>query len=64
MAVRACTYGFQRPTPWAQFLPLIGDMMVLAAPSMGADADLFPGNAVNNPSSSSTAAVIHCIPRM
>ena len=41
--------AFKDTTPWASFLPLIGDMMVLAAPSAGADGDLFPGNAINKP---------------
>jgi hypothetical protein len=41
--------AFRDTTSWASFLPLIGDMMVLASPSVGADGDLFPGNAVNKP---------------
>ncbi|RPI55172.1 MAG: hypothetical protein EHM55_08670 [Acidobacteria bacterium] len=41
--------AFKDTTPWASVLPLIGDMMVLATPSVGADGDLFPGNAVNKP---------------
>ncbi len=41
--------AFKDTTPWASFLPLIGDMMVLAAPSVNADGDIFPGNAVNKP---------------
>jgi predicted esterase len=41
--------AFRDTTPWASFLPLIGDMMVLATPSVGADGDMFPGNAVNKP---------------
>ena len=41
--------AFKDTTPWASFLPLIGDMMVLSTPSVGADGDIFPGNAVNKP---------------
>jgi hypothetical protein len=41
--------AFRDTTPWASFLPLIGDMMVLATPSVGADGDMFPGNAINKP---------------
>ena len=41
--------AFKDTTPWASFLPLIGDMMVLATPSVRADGDIFPGNAVNKP---------------
>jgi predicted esterase len=41
--------AFRDTTPWASFLPLIGDMMVLAAPAVKADGELFPGNAVNKP---------------
>lgn len=41
--------AFRNTTPWASFLPLIADMMVLAAPSVRADGEIFPGNAVNKP---------------
>lgn len=41
--------AFRAPTPWASFLPLIGDMMVLASPAARTDGEMFPGNAVNKP---------------
>jgi predicted esterase len=41
--------AFKDTTPWASFLPLIGDMMVLASASVRADGEMFPGNAVNKP---------------
>lgn len=41
--------AFRVPTPWASFLPLIGDMMVLASPTTRVDGEMFPGNAVNKP---------------
>jgi dienelactone hydrolase len=41
--------AFRDPTPWASFLPLIGDMMVLASPGTRTDGEIFPGNAVNKP---------------
>jgi predicted esterase len=41
--------AFRDTTPWASFLPLIGDMMVLTAPAVRADGEMFPGNAVNKP---------------
>lgn len=41
--------AFRDTTPWASFLPLIGHMMVLASPEVGADGEMFPGNAVNKP---------------
>jgi len=41
--------AFTDTTPWAGFLPLIGDMTVLGAPQVGVDAGIFPGNAVNKP---------------
>jgi predicted esterase len=41
--------AFRDTTPWASFLPLIGDMMVLSAPAVKADGEMFPGNAVNKP---------------
>jgi hypothetical protein len=43
-------YGaFKDPTAWAAFAPLIGNMVVLATPSVRTDGELFPGNAVNRP---------------
>jgi PDZ domain len=39
--------AFRDTTPWASFLPLIGNMTVLATPEVGADGEIFPGNAVN-----------------
>jgi poly(3-hydroxybutyrate) depolymerase len=41
--------AFKDTTPWASFVALISDMMVLAAPAVRADGDMFPGNAVNKP---------------
>ena len=41
--------AFRDATPWASFLPLIGDMMVLSTPSVRADGEIYPGNAVNKP---------------
>jgi predicted esterase len=41
--------AFRDTTLWSSFLPLIGSMMVLANPEVGADGELFPGNAVNKP---------------
>lgn len=41
--------AFRNTTPWASFLPLIGNMMVLASPEVGADGEMFPGNATNKP---------------
>ena len=41
--------AFKDTTPWASFVPLIGDMMVLSSPAVGVDAEIFPGNAVNKP---------------
>ena len=41
--------AFRETTPWASFLPLNGDMFVLANPNVEADGDMFPGNAVNKP---------------
>ena len=41
--------AFRDTTPWAGFLPLNGNMMVLATPEVGADGLMFPGNAVNKP---------------
>ncbi len=41
--------AFRETTPWASFLPLIGDMGVLADASITTDGDMHPGNAVNKP---------------
>ena len=41
--------AFRETTPWASFLPLIGDMGVLADASVTTDGDMHPGNAVNKP---------------
>jgi PDZ domain-containing protein len=41
--------AFRETTPWASFLPLIGNMTVLSTPEVGADGEIFPGNAVNKP---------------
>ena len=41
--------AFRDTTPWASFLPLIGAMTVLATPDVGADGEMFPGNAANKP---------------
>lgn len=41
--------AFREPTPWANFLPLNGHMMVLGNPEVGADGQMFPGNARNRP---------------
>jgi len=41
--------AFRDTTPWASFLPLNGNMTVLANPEVGADGQIFPGNAVNKP---------------
>lgn len=41
--------AFKDPTPWASFLPLIGNMVVLGTPSVRAEGEIFPGNAVNKP---------------
>jgi hypothetical protein len=41
--------AFRDTTPWASFLPLIGSMTVLANPSVGADGDIYPGNAAGKP---------------
>lgn len=41
--------AFRETTPWASFLPLIGDMGVLADASTMPDGDMHPGNAVNKP---------------
>ena len=41
--------AFRDTTPWSSFLPLIGNMTVLASAEVGADGEMFPGNAVNKP---------------
>lgn len=41
--------AFKDPTPWASFLPLLGHMAVLGTPSVRAEGEMFPGNAVNKP---------------
>jgi predicted esterase len=41
--------AFRETTPWASFLPLIGNMTVLSSPEVRADGEMFPGNAVNKP---------------
>jgi hypothetical protein len=41
--------AFRDPTAWASFVPLIGHMVVLGTPSVRADGEIFPGNAVNRP---------------
>ena len=41
--------AFKDPTPWASFLPLLGNMVVLGTPSVRAEGEIYPGNAVNKP---------------
>ena len=41
--------AFKDTTPWASFLPLIANMVVLGTPSVHADGDIHPGNAINKP---------------
>jgi hypothetical protein len=41
--------AFRDATLWSSFLPLNGHMMVLGNPDVGADGQMFPGNAVNRP---------------
>ena len=41
--------AFKDVTPWASFVPLIGNMVVLGTPSVRAEGELYPGNAVNAP---------------
>ena len=41
--------AFRETTPWASFLPLNGDMGVLADASVTTDGDMHPANAVNKP---------------
>ena len=48
-ATGAYFVAFKNTTAWASFVPLIGDMTVLAVPAVRADGDMFPGNAVNKP---------------
>jgi len=42
-------FAFRETTPWASFLPLNGNMIVLANPTSEVDGDIHPGNAVNKP---------------
>jgi poly(3-hydroxybutyrate) depolymerase len=42
-------FAFREPTAFAGFLPLNGQMVVLANPSTGVDGEMYPGNAVNRP---------------
>jgi dienelactone hydrolase len=42
-------YAFRAPTPFASFLPLNGQMLVLGNPTSMTDGAIFPGNAVNRP---------------
>lgn len=48
-ATGAYFFALRDPTPFASFLPLNGHVMVLGNPTVGADGDIFPGNAVNRP---------------
>ena len=41
--------AFKDTTSWASFVPLIGDMTVLASPAVRVVDEMFPGNAVNKP---------------
>jgi dienelactone hydrolase len=41
--------AFKDTTPWASFLPLIANMVVLGTPSVHTDGEIYPGNAVNKP---------------
>lgn len=41
--------AFRDTTPWASFLPLIGNMTVLANPDAEADGEIYPGNAALKP---------------
>ena len=41
--------AFRDPTAWASFVPLIGNMVVLATESVRTEGEIFPGNAVNKP---------------
>ena len=41
--------AFKDTTPWASFLPLIGDMTVLGSPAIRVTDEMHPGNAVNKP---------------
>lgn len=41
--------AFKDVTPWASFAPLLGNMVVLGTPSVRAEGELYPGNAVNKP---------------
>ncbi len=41
--------AFRDPTPWSSFLPLMGDMTVLANTETLTEGEIFPGNVVNKP---------------
>ena len=41
--------AFKDPTAWASFAPLIGNMVVLGTPSVHAEGEMYPGNAINKP---------------
>ena len=41
--------AFRDPTAWASFVPLLGNMVVLATQSVRTEGEIFPGNAVNRP---------------
>jgi hypothetical protein len=41
--------AFRDTTPWASFLPLLGNMVVLGTPSVRAEGEIYPGNGVNKP---------------
>ncbi len=41
--------AFKDPTAWASFVPLIGNMVVLGTPSVRAEGEVYPGNAINKP---------------
>jgi hypothetical protein len=48
-ATGAYYFALREPSSWSAFLPLNGNLSVLANPSVGADGDLFVGNLVNRP---------------
>jgi membrane-associated protease RseP (regulator of RpoE activity) len=41
--------AFKDVTPWASFVPMLGNMVVLGTPSVRAEGEMYPGNAVNKP---------------
>jgi hypothetical protein len=41
--------GFKDVTPWSSFVALLGNMVVLGTPSVRAEGEIYPGNAVNKP---------------